>query len=147
MKPKQPAGPEMTLGNMREVGVQAITVFASVAVAALVTAHSPVSGQTVMGAGTISCGEWLRLRSFEGRAGNFKELASLYQIHAWIDGFVSGINLRIDLADTGGPDLLASRPDSVAMYAWLDNYCRSKPLNIVVDAVMALAKELQSRAK
>ena len=121
--------------------------FVLAVMATTMAAHSPISGQTVMGAGTISCGEWLRLRSFEGRAGNFKERASLYQVHAWIDGFVSGINSRIESADPKGPDLLASKPDSVALYAWLDNYCRSKPLNLVGEAVLALAKELESRAK
>jgi hypothetical protein len=131
----------MTLGNMRDPGwVRALTVYAFVATAAVLTAHSPVSGQTVMGAGTISCGEWLRLRSFEGRAGNIKELASLYQAQAWVDGFVSGIN-------SSGIDILASRPDSAALYAWMDNYCRSNPLNFVGAGAMALANELQSRAK
>jgi|ERR1039458_3854960 hypothetical protein len=107
-----------------------------------VAVPSGVSAQTIMGAGMISCGEWTRLRSFEGRAGNFKELASLYQAQAWVDGFVSGINS----ANNVHTDLLASRPSGVAMYAWVDNYCRSKPLDVVAQAVDALVKELESRA-
>jgi hypothetical protein len=104
---------------------------------------SPVSGQTIMGAGMISCGEWLRLRSFVSRGQNFKELASAYQAQAWVDGFISGFNYR----DHIGPDLLASRPDGAAMYAWIDNYCRSKPLDFVASAVVGLVKELESRAQ
>jgi hypothetical protein len=104
--------------------------FAVLLVSAVMTwtlaAGSSTPAQTIMGAGMISCGEWVRLRSFEGREGqHFQELASLYQVQAWVDGFVSGINSNIDPADTKGPDLLASKPGGVAMYAWMDNYCRS----------------------
>jgi hypothetical protein len=36
----------------------------------LMAVTQQVSAQMVMGAGTISCGEWLRFRSFENRPGN-----------------------------------------------------------------------------
>jgi hypothetical protein len=108
-------------------------------------AASPISAQTIMGAGTVSCGEWLRLRSFENNPGtNFKELASNYQLRAWIDGFLSGINVANSGRDA---DFLASTPDGAAMRAYVDNYCRSKPLGLVADAATALVKELQSRAE
>lgn len=85
-----------------------------------------------MGAGTLSCGEWLRLRAFVGQEGHPAELATAYQLHAWVDGFISGANI-------GQPDLLASRPSSVAVYAWIDNYCRSNPLDNVAAAATILA--------
>src|SRR5262249_19854262 len=101
--------------------------------------------QTVMGAGMVSCGEWLRLRSFEGRgAEHSREIASLYQIQAWADGFVSGVNLQAAGAQT--PDMLASQPTSSAIYAVIDNYCRANPLEPVVGGVMVLVKELRARA-
>ena len=116
--------------------------------AILIAAENNTSAQTIMGAGMISCGEWVRLRSFEGREGqHFKELASLYQVQAWVDGFVSGTNSTSDPADTKGPDLLASRPSSVAMYAWIDNYCRSKPLDPVASGVLSLTRDLRLRAE
>src|SRR4051794_14932789 len=79
-------------------------------------------GQTVMGGGMVSCGDWM---SFRDPAQN--KLAERYQAEAWVDGFLSGTNL----AGTP-PDFLASRPSSRGMYAWLDNYCRSNPLDSLV---------------
>jgi hypothetical protein len=116
----------------------------SLAMVGASAAVSPVAaGQTVIGAGVTSCGEWLRLRAFEGHEGHFQELASVYQLEAWIDGFVSGVNVT----DEAGPDLLTSKPGGAALYAWIDNYCRSKPLDPVVTSVFALIKELRSRAE
>jgi len=103
--------------------------------------------QTVMGAGMLSCGEWLRLRSFEGSDGQHsREVASDYQMHAWVDGFISGVNLHLDPASPKGPDMLASQPSSSAIYAVIDNYCRANPLEPVVAGVLVLIKELRARA-
>ena len=105
----------------------------------------PASAQTLMGAGTSSCGEWLRLRNAENNPGtNYRDLATAYQLVAWIDGYLSGVNMaNSDLS----PDFLASQPNGSAMKAFVDNYCRSKPLDPIVAAAAALVKELQSRAQ
>jgi hypothetical protein len=95
----------------------------------------PVSGQTFMGAGVVSCGEWLNIRSTGGNQAN------AFQASAWIDGFLSGVNAGIP----GNSDFLASKPSSIALYAWVDNYCRSHPLDPLRTAALALANELQSR--
>ena len=69
--------------------------------------------------------------------------ASSYQMQAWVAGFLTGYNI----ASATDPDFLGkSMPDKVAMYIWIDNYCRDKPLNIVAAAVMALKDELVARA-
>ena len=99
-----------------------------------------VYAQTIMGAGTVSCGEWLRVRAIQSP--NTRDLASQYQMQAWIDGYLSGTNI----ANPKGPDILISTPSGVAMYSWIDNYCRSNSLNALVGAASALAKELMSRA-
>ena len=101
------------------------------------------AAQTIMGAGTTSCGDWTRLRAFDGQQGHPMELAQLYQLHAWVDGFISGVNL----AKHGQPDILLSKPGSAAMYAVVDNYCRSKPLDNVTSGAIALENELHSRAQ
>jgi hypothetical protein len=109
----------------------------------LIAEASAGFAQTVYGAGTVSCGEWSRLRSFEGREGNHnREVASSYQARAWIDGFMSGIKVE----KNDGPDFLASTPLGAAHYAWVDNYCRENPLDLMVTAAHALVKELRSRA-
>ena len=96
-----------------------------------------------MGAGTVSCAEWLKLRAFDGQSGHLGELAQLYQLHAWVDGFISGTNI----AKGGQPDILSSKPSFRAMYAVIDNYCRANPLDNVASAASALANELQSRSQ
>ena len=64
-------------------------------------------------------------------------------MQAWVAGFLTGYNI----ASATDPDFLGkSMPDKVAMYIWIDNYCRDKPLNIVAAAVMALKDELVARA-
>lgn len=87
------------------------------------------------GAGTVSCGEWQKYR-LSGDKGN------TYQLQAWIDGYLSGYNVASE-----DVDVLASKPSSIAFYAWIDNYCGSHPLDILVVAASALRKELTDRAK
>lgn len=112
--------------------------------AGVLLAANPVTmAQTIAGAGTISCGEWLRFRSFEDQSGHEGDRAKLFQLQAWVDGFVSGVNF----ARGGNPDILLSQPSFSALYAVVDNYCRTKPLDWVSSAAIALANELQARAK
>ncbi len=115
----------------------------SLAIVGASAAVAPVEAMIIMGAGTVTCGEWLRLRPSLGREGNLTDLGSLYQLQAWIDGYISGYNV----GSNGQPDLLASRPESAALYAWIDNYCRSDPLGHIGEAADALAQALRSRAE
>lgn len=105
------------------------------AIAALMTSGALAREGIMYGAGTISCGEWQQHRSSGYKANS-------YQAQAWVDGFLSGINTAGD-----GPDFLAPKPDAVAFYAWIDNYCREKPLDALIQAAFALKKELASRAR
>ena len=113
-----------------------LIVVVSVLAYALVLGTSEGIAQRIYGAGSVSCGDWLKYR-------DQKMLGEQYQAQAWIDGLISGINL----AKSNGPDLFASFPGKEGMYAWIDNYCRSKPLDKLVSAGMALAEELKARAK
>jgi len=98
--------------------------------------ESSTCAQTRMidGAGLVSCGEWQQYRSSGDKP-------SSYQAQAWIDGFLSGYNSASD-----GTDFLIPKPSSIAYYAWVDNYCRDKPLDTLALAVFALKRELASRA-
>jgi hypothetical protein len=93
----------------------------------------------VMGAGTISCGEWQQSRTYQ-QNGNVQFQVNAYQAQAWIDGFLSGYNMA-----SVGPDILASRLGGTASYTWIDNYCRSNPLDRLSIAAWGLLQELQSR--
>ena len=89
----------------------------------------------VYGAGMVTCAEWQQYR----KAGN--KPAEL-QLQAWIDGFLSGYNTASN--DT---DFIVPKPESVAYYAWIDNYCSRNPLNKVMQAVLALKNELTSKVR
>jgi hypothetical protein len=91
---------------------------------------------TVYGAGRVTCGEWQQQRS----SGN---KIKLFQLEAWVDGFLSAYNVASD-----GTDFIATKQDDpgIAYYAWIDNYCRQNPLNMVAEAAVALKNELIARA-
>jgi hypothetical protein len=60
-------------------------------------------------------------------------------LQAWFDGFLSGSGEEIDF--------IAPKATEVAYYAWIDNYCRQNPLDLVEDATAALKNELAARAR
>jgi hypothetical protein len=61
----------------------------------------------------------------------------------WAMGFVSGASFVRQL-ETGIPE---SVTDAQAIYSWIDNYCRSKPLELFPSAAANLAIELRARAR
>jgi hypothetical protein len=87
--------------------------------------------RTQYGPGGVTCGEWQQHRSTRNTA--------VFQLEAWVAGFLSGYNLASDI------DFLAPKATEVAYYAWIDNYCRQNPLNRVSEAATALKDELISR--
>lgn len=93
--------------------------------------------KAVYGAGMISCAEWQKYR-----VSNIAP--ARYEAEAWIDGFLSGYNIGSHDDDV---DFLADKPKSIALYAWIDNYCGSRPLDQLIWAAMSLRKELSSRMK
>jgi hypothetical protein len=97
-------------------------------------AYDPKAGDRIVyGAGVVTCAEWQQYRSTGNKSATF-------QLQAWIDGFFSGYNAE------SGVDFLAPKPESVAYYTWIDNYCSQNPLNKVMQAAVALKDELTSRA-
>ena len=125
-------GLEMMKGEMRIVLLAAVVLLA--------TGHHS-RAQILMGVGASSCGEWLQFRSAQINNGNIQQISAALQAEAWIDGFLSGFNI----GKPPGPDLLQSQPNGFALNAWVDNYCRSKPLDPIASAAIALVKDLQQR--
>ena len=81
-----------------------------------------------IGEGNSSCGAW----TLERQQNSVR--STLYA--TWVLGFVSGQN-----ADDSLPDFLKG-VDAGAILGWIDNYCRSNPLEKVVGAADSLVVEL-----
>jgi hypothetical protein len=60
----------------------------------------------------------------------------------WVIGYVNGVNAY---NNDGRDFLLATDPNAIV--AWVDNYCRSNPLEHIFDAAHALVDELLVRAE
>jgi hypothetical protein len=124
----------MRKGEMRTVILAAVVLLAT---------GQQSRAQILMGVGAISCGEWLQFRSAQTSNGNVQQISVALQAEAWIDGFLSGFNI----GKPPGPDLLQPLPNGFALNAWVDNYCKSKPLDAIGSAAIALVKDLQHRAR
>ena len=93
---------------------------------------------TTLGDDGKTCGTWTVLRRSRTM------IADYYQ--GWVGGFVSGANstytLKANINILGKPDLV----DAEGLYAWVDNYCATNPLNTIAQASNALVNELVRRA-
>jgi hypothetical protein len=118
-----------------------LRVFA-LAAAVVLTVNQFSAAQTVLGIGSVSCEEWLRVRAFEAPRNNISALIMLYHLKMWIDGYISGT-----LATESQSDILSSKTSRPTMYSLVDNYCRIHPLDPVASGAVALVRELQERAQ
>lgn len=83
----------------------------------------PTIYHTIQGAGTASCGTWTASR----RAGGDPAL----QVQQWVSGFLSGEGMAASGTDTlDGVD-----PDG--LYAWVDNWCATHPIEQIITAAIA----------
>jgi hypothetical protein len=116
--------------------VRGTVLAATMLIVVSVQASAQYSGErTMMGFGSASCAVW----SGE-RAG--KTLRS-YAMEFWVLGFISGTNWA---SPADRKDLLAGM-DADAMWSWLDNYCRLRPLEPLSASVVGLINELRQRAE
>lgn len=86
---------------------------------------------TIIGAADTSCGKWTEVRA-NGQS---------IPMEFWALGYVSGAN-----AFTAEGGDFAKGMDAAAIFGWLDNRCRSQPLQLFARAVEALVYELKTRA-
>jgi hypothetical protein len=107
------------------------------------SSQSAVGDEYIFVGGGQRCGEWTRLRTV-GDRGPAADVSKLYQLEQWGLGFLSGVNFAG--GEAGRSDFLASKPELSALYAVVDNYCKTNPLDQISDAFIALVKELRSRA-
>ncbi len=82
-------------------------------------------GISIWGAGQESCGRWTSLRGDENADEVLKQ---------WILGFLSGSNWRTR-------DQQAKPPDTDAVIAFVDRYCKNNPLHRILQAGVALIQE------
>lgn len=83
--------------------------------------------------GNRSCGKWVEGRS---NPGSYRNIGVI----SWLGGYISG------MASMSGVDILKDR-DADSVFLWVDNYCRSNPLENLSDAGNALYSELQKGLK
>jgi hypothetical protein len=100
--------------------------------AALTTPARAADPYTVLGAGVRSCGSWLHDRA-EAR---YWELAD----QAWVLGYVTSFNEHLSATKN-----IAAGTNADGLFAWIDNYCRTNPLNSVAQATRVLIDTLRLR--
>jgi hypothetical protein len=110
----------------------------TLAVVMLIVANFQASTQggeakMVFGQGINSCGAWTQAR--QTRPANAGLSAQ------WVAGFLSGMNV-----EAISPDALGGT-DFDGLMGWVDNYCKSNPLETIINAALMLMKELRSRAQ
>lgn len=114
------------------------SLFAAVALAAITSRLPAATAQTlniwVYSNGTDSCGEWTanRTRSPDGAMAHI-ELS-------WVLGWLTGTDAEIEGFRRNEH---FRHVDSDAVAGWLDNYCRSHPLEPLVQAASALNAKLR----
>ena len=110
------------------------SVLAGVCLMVMATAQASAEPRLALGQGVAtSCGTWTQARQARTvQAG----LAA-----QWVAGWLSGRN-----NEDGTTDFLVGT-DFDGLMAWIDNYCRSNPLDTVGTAALRLTTELLSRAR
>jgi hypothetical protein len=96
-------------------------------VLALALMNSSAEAYTVAGLGNASCGTWAAVRR-EQRAVGYEQ---------WVLGFLNGIGFKSVTASGGGDPL--NGLDADAVWAWVDNYCQSHPLEAIWIAAVQLS--------
>ena len=110
--------------------IRALVVAAIMLVAASLEASA--QDRIIFGEAGTSCRHGRkRVRPSPGRPGSAQ----------WVAGYLSGSNVEAD-----HPDVLVGT-DFDGLMAWIDNYCRANPLDLVGTAALKLFDELKSRAQ
>lgn len=99
-------------------------------VAAAQVPGEPPNDVIIGGMGSSSCGRWTTVRRerSEGHAWGYEQ---------WLLGYISGVAVG-----NGHPDVFnpLSGTDLDGVWAWVDNYCRTNPLRLLVEAAGAFGR-------
>jgi hypothetical protein len=98
-------------------------------------AEEPKAMVTTVGDGGKSCGTWTELRKSPMKAEYYE---------GWVGGFLSGVNWVTTVHNK--INILGKPVDPDGLFAWVDNYCATNPLNTISQAANALGMELVRRA-
>lgn len=90
---------------------------------------------TILGEGSMSCGEWTDRRR--------SEAGHVLPESAWVLGYVTAM-ARIESARTGRK--IANGIEVRGVEHWMDNYCASHPLDNIASASEALVSEINARS-
>jgi len=88
-----------------------------------------LNAQTVFG--PPDCGQWVNAQPVQ---------RPVYR--SWLLGYLSGLNVRNDMANLRPRDPLDKLSSAEQAYVWMDNYCRSNPLSKVTVGGWTLFQEL-----
>jgi hypothetical protein len=91
------------------------------------------NGRDYFGVGGQSCGSWIDAR----KTNNTSRQGS------WLLGYLSALNVW---GVIGRKDAL-SGTDAAGLYAWMDRYCQSHPVETIATGAGVLARELDQRAQ
>ena len=100
-----------------------------IVVACLVFGTTIAQANMFMGQGGVSCGSYVR------------SARSMPDVLAWVLGYLSAKN-----KDDPSDFLKQPGLDAGAIDTWIQNWCRSNPLDPVADAATSLEIELYARA-
>lgn len=78
--------------------------------------------------GYTDCGYWMRARQ-QNRA---------IALENYVLGYLDGASVGYDREFWGADGRIISRE---AVYSWMDNYCRSNPLNLIIPGLWKLFEE------
>lgn len=120
------------------LAVLIVTAPAFAAVARPAAAAQATDTIAIWGIGQISCGRFVQER--ERGAGAYGPFDATFR--QWLLGFLTALNW----SDPERPDLLAGTDAEGAML-WVENHCRSQPLDTFFDAALALRRELVGKAR
>jgi len=107
--------------------------FQNFVIAALLTLGTWLNANAVTVMGTRSCGDWVKNAQEQN---GWPRIAQT----AWLGGFLSGKALGT------GVDVLKGQSGE-SLFLWVDNYCRSNPLNDSADAGEELFIELKKKSR
>jgi hypothetical protein len=108
------------------------TAFTLALVATSAVAQSSSKQIAFVGLGTKSCGHFLETRA---KADEFLDSV----MATWVEGFLTGTNVQ--RYESGRP--FVPLPDRASTLAFVDKYCRDNPLKSIVEASIALNRELK----
>lgn len=87
----------------------------------------------ILGPGNASCGRWVA---------STRDQSDRNFLGSWLGGFISGANA---LGTRSG--LAGEQNDFRDLQLWMDNYCRTHPLEKISEAATALVSSLETQRK